>query len=151
GDVLHGAFDPDAIEKILTNLLSNAIKFTPNGGTVHVTIASEGASAKLIVGDSGPGIPPDQIPHVFERFYQVDESTSRNQPGTGIGLSLVKELVELHGGTVGVESSSQGTSFSITIPPLTDGTLAEGNGEPNAGSLVPLVTGEQSNRQEAEV
>src|SRR4029078_7887856 len=88
-DALRGAFDADAVEKILTNLLSNAIKFTPSGGAVHVALHIVGKSARLSVRDSGPGIPPDQIAHVFERFYQVDESTTRTQPGTGIGLSLV--------------------------------------------------------------
>ncbi len=125
-DALHGTFDADAIEKILTNLLSNAIKFTPSGGTVHATLSSDGASAKLVVRDSGLGIPPDQVAHVFERFYQVDESTTRTQPGTGIGLSLVKELAELHGGSVTVESGSTGTTFTATIPPraAADGTTA---------------------------
>ncbi|MEO8621885.1 MAG: ATP-binding protein, partial [bacterium] len=116
-ETLRGSFDADAIEKILTNLLSNAIKFTPNGGAVHVALSDSGGSARLVVRDSGPGIPADQIAHVFERFYQVDESASpvRSQPGTGIGLSLVKELVELHGGTIGVESGTGGTTFSATI------------------------------------
>jgi signal transduction histidine kinase/ligand-binding sensor domain-containing protein/CheY-like chemotaxis protein len=115
-DALPGGFDADAVEKILTNLLSNAIKFTPTGGTVHVALSRDRESARLSVSDSGPGIPPDQIAHVFERFYQVDESNTRAQPGTGIGLSLVKELVELHGGTITVESGSGGTTFTATIP-----------------------------------
>jgi len=116
-ETLPGAFDADAVEKILTNLLSNAIKFTASGGTVHVALSREGGSARLVVRDSGPGISPDEIVHVFERFYQVDESTTRTQPGTGIGLSLVKELVELHGGSITVESGSAGTTFTATIPP----------------------------------
>ncbi|MFL5438785.1 MAG: two-component regulator propeller domain-containing protein [Myxococcales bacterium] len=115
-DALPGTFDADAVEKILTNLLSNAIKFTPAGGTVHVGLSRDGESARLVVRDSGPGIPPDQIAHVFERFYQVDESATRTQPGTGIGLSLVKELVELHGGTIVVESGGSGTTFIATVP-----------------------------------
>ena len=127
---LRGAFDADAVEKILTNLLSNAIKFTPSGGSVHVALSSDGASARLVVRDSGPGIPPDQIAHVFERFYQVDESTTRTQPGTGIGLSLVKELVELHGGRVAVESGSDGTTFTATIP----------IGDVQAGVAIPDAT-----------
>ena len=113
---LHGAFDADAVEKILTNLLSNAIKFTPGGGEVLVALSRDGELARLLVRDSGPGIPADQIARVFERFYQVDESTTRTQPGTGIGLSLVKELVELHGGRVEVESGSVGTTFVAVIP-----------------------------------
>jgi len=146
-DTLPGAFDADAIEKIVTNLLSNAIKFTPSRGTVHVVLEKVGASARLAVRDSGPGIPPDQIVHVFERFYQVDESATRTQPGTGIGLSLVKELVELHGGTITVESGSAGTTFTATIPA---GEVPEGVAIPDdadvlgTASLVTAVTAEQS-------
>jgi signal transduction histidine kinase/AraC-like DNA-binding protein len=115
-DALRGTLDADAVEKIITNLLSNAIKFTPSGGTVHVALTHEHASARLVVTDTGPGIPPDHIPHVFERFYQVDESATRAQPGTGIGLALAKELVELHGGTIAVTSGNDGTTFAATLP-----------------------------------
>ncbi|MBC7894668.1 MAG: helix-turn-helix domain-containing protein [Cytophagaceae bacterium] len=135
-DALHGAFDADAIEKILTNLLSNAIKFTPSSGTVHVALLAEGTWARLLVRDTGPGIPADQLAHVFERFHQVDESTTRAQPGTGIGLSLVKELVELHGGTIAVESGSDGTTFSATIP-VGGGTVAPEPDAPEARDLSP--------------
>lgn len=124
--LLRGAFDADALEKILTNLLSNAIKFTPGGGAVHVALSHDHTSAKFVVRDSGPGIPPDRVIHVFERFYQVDESATRTQPGTGIGLSLVKELVELHGGTIDVVSGSDGTAFTATIP--SDGPLSQSVG-----------------------
>ena len=146
-DSLPGAFDADAIEKILTNLLSNAIKFTPNGGTVHVALGKERELARLVVRDSGPGIPPDQIVHVFERFYQVDESATRTQPGTGIGLSLVKELVELHGGTITVESGDAGTTFTATIPvgEVPEGvTLPNDADVPGTASLSTAVTAEQS-------
>jgi signal transduction histidine kinase/DNA-binding response OmpR family regulator len=146
-DALPGAFDADAVEKILTNLLSNAIKFTPSGGTVHVVLSKDAESARLLVSDSGPGIPPDQIAHVFERFYQVDESTSRTQPGTGIGLSLVKELVELHGGSVVVESGSAGTTFTATIPPRVpvDGvTVGDAVVAPDVHSLATAVTTEHA-------
>jgi signal transduction histidine kinase/ligand-binding sensor domain-containing protein/CheY-like chemotaxis protein len=115
-DALRGAFDADAVEKIVTNLVSNAIKFTPSGGSVDVALTQEGAYARLVVTDTGPGIPPEHIPHVFERFYQVDESTTRAQPGTGIGLALAKELVELHGGTIAVTSGRDGTTFAATLP-----------------------------------
>ena len=146
-DSLLGAFDADAIEKILTNLLSNAIKFTPGGGTVHVALDRDGASARLVVRDSGPGIPPDQIVHVFERFYQVDESATRTQPGTGIGLSLVKELVELHGGTITVQSASDGTAFTAVIPvgEVADGVIIPDDAAvPGTASLVTSVTAEHS-------
>jgi CheY-like chemotaxis protein len=144
-DALRGAFDAEALEKILTNLLSNAIKFTPGGGSVHVALSTDGESALLLVRDSGPGIPADQIAHVFERFYQVDESTTRTQPGTGIGLSLVKELVELHGGTIVVESGTAGTTFTATIPigvVLAGVAIPDAADVPGAQSVGTIVTTE---------
>ncbi len=144
-DALAGAFDADAVEKVLTNLLSNAIKFTPEGGAVHVALAWDGGAARLLVRDSGPGIPPDQVAHVFERFYQADESTTRTQPGTGIGLSLVRELVELHGGSVAVESGGAGTTFTARIPPgvAADGGVAAGH-LAGAPSIAAEVTAEHA-------
>ena len=140
---LRGSFDADAIEKILTNLLSNAIKFTPNRGFVQVALSDSGDAARVVVRDSGSGIPPDQIAHVFERFYQVDESTSpaRTQIGTGIGLSLVKELVELHGGTIAVESGTNGTTFTVIIPRLA--AADEGVALPDVPGTVATDTAEQ--------
>ena len=94
------------MEKILTNLLSNAFKFTPERGAVTVCIqtSSPGPAGPLeiIVGDTGIGIPEGELPHIFDRFYQVDASQTREQEGTGIGLALTKELVELHHGTISV-------------------------------------------------
>ena len=107
-------FDSDALEKVLGNLLSNAFKFTPDGGRIALHVETEGGIARVRVSDSGPGIPPEHLAHVFERFYQVDESSTRAQPGTGIGLSLAKELVELHGGTIAVESAA-GATFTVTL------------------------------------
>lgn len=117
---LRGAFDADAIEKVVTNLLSNAVKFTPDGGSVRLQMEAaqqDGAPLLLLrVIDTGPGIAPAQLPHVFERFYQVDETDARLQAGTGIGLALVRELVELHGGTISVDSDVRGTMFTMRIP-----------------------------------
>ena len=140
---LLGGFDADAVEKVLTNLLSNAIKFTPSGGTVGVALTREGESVRVAVRDSGPGIPPDQLGHVFERFYQVDESGTRTQPGTGIGLALVKELVELHGGTVRAETGEEGTTFTATIPArvVVEGVAIPGEANvPGTASLIATVT-----------
>ncbi|MFY7922290.1 MAG: ATP-binding protein [Gemmatimonas sp.] len=118
--VLKGKFDADAIEKVLTNLLSNAVKFTPNGGAVRLKIERalvDGESAVIMhVIDTGPGMPPAQLALVFERFYQVDETDARLQAGTGIGLALVKELVELHGGRISADSDPRGTMFTVKIP-----------------------------------
>jgi signal transduction histidine kinase/ligand-binding sensor domain-containing protein/DNA-binding response OmpR family regulator len=115
-------FDADKWEKILTNLLANAIKFTPRGGQVSLNVApvlagSELAGVQLELADSGIGIAPDVLPHIFDRFYQADMSGTRTYGGTGIGLSLVKELVDLLGGTLSVTSQpAVGTTFLLTLP-----------------------------------
>jgi signal transduction histidine kinase/ligand-binding sensor domain-containing protein/CheY-like chemotaxis protein/AraC-like DNA-binding protein len=110
--------DPEQLEKVLLNLLSNAVKFTGNGGIVDVSVGGEGESAALIVvRDSGVGIAAANLPHIFERFYQADSADTRRFEGTGIGLALVKELVELHGGEIGVTSTpGQGTTFTVRLP-----------------------------------
>lgn len=112
-------FEPDKIEKILYNLLSNAFKFTPEHGTIRVIIEEgtpEGGVA-IIVRDTGRGIPAEEVPYVFDRFHQVDASSTREQEGSGIGLALTKELVALHGGTIHVESEEgSGTSFFVRLP-----------------------------------
>jgi len=116
---LRGAFDPDAVEKILSNLLSNAVKFTPGGGRIVVTLGETDAGVMLRVADTGPGISAEHLPRVFERFYQTDDALTRAQPGTGIGLALVQELVLLHGGTATVSSGdlAPGAVFTVTLPP----------------------------------
>jgi signal transduction histidine kinase/ligand-binding sensor domain-containing protein/DNA-binding response OmpR family regulator len=116
---LRGAFDSDALEKIVTNLLSNAVKFTPGGGRVTLSLLENTDSTIMLrVADTGPGIPDSHLPHVFERFYQVDESLTRSETGTGIGLALVQELVTLHGGTITVSSGdlAPGAVFTVTLP-----------------------------------
>lgn len=122
-DSLYAYFDPDKLEKILANLLSNALKFTPEGGKVRVTVdeikSSEpaGSSAEICIQDTGRGISEEELPHIFDRFYQIDTSASRPNEGTGIGLALTKELVELHGGTIEVESEEGfGTTFCLRLP-----------------------------------
>ncbi|HMA25629.1 MAG TPA: ATP-binding protein, partial [Gemmatimonadaceae bacterium] len=115
---VRGAFDADALEKIVSNLLSNAVKFTPGGGCVIVTLADTGAGVMLRVADTGPGISVEHLPHVFERFYQTDDALTRAQPGTGIGLALAQELVTLHGGTITVTSGdiAPGAVFTVMLP-----------------------------------
>ncbi len=110
-------FDHDQMEKVVGNLLSNAFKFTPAGGTVQVIVRADAEAAEVQVSDTGPGIPPDDLDHIFDRFYRADERTAHRQPGTGIGLALVKELVELHGGTIHAESTvGEGTTFRVRLP-----------------------------------
>lgn len=109
--------DPDKIERIMLNLLSNAIKFTPENGTIEVNIDACENSVKVSVKDSGVGIPKDKLEVIFDRFGQVDGSFNRKCEGSGIGLSLVKNLVEMHGGTINVTSNiDEGSEFIFSIP-----------------------------------
>ncbi|GLC30743.1 sensor histidine kinase [Clostridium omnivorum] len=111
------AFDADKIERIMLNLLSNSIKFTRPGDDISVFIIDKGGSISISVKDTGIGIPEEKINSIFDRFVQVDKSLTRNQEGSGIGLSLVKSLVELHGGTIDVSSTmGEGTEFVINLP-----------------------------------
>ncbi len=113
----HG-FDADLLENAVVNLLANAFKFTPDGGTITVHLRREAdGQACIEVADTGEGIAADHLPYLFDRFYQVDGTTTRKREGAGIGLSLVKELVALHGGTITVESKvGIGTRFMIHLP-----------------------------------
>lgn len=114
--------DPEKIERIVLNLISNALKFTNPGGSIMVTLKDLGDEVKLHVKDTGIGIPEDKLGLIFERFSQVDRTLERNKDGSGIGLSLVKSLVELHGGRIDVKSKfGEGCEFIITLPAvLTD-------------------------------
>ncbi len=109
--------DIEKFDKVLYNLLSNAMKFTPAGKSITVRLKEVGGKARLQVRDEGIGIRKDQIPHLFERFRQADGSANRHYEGTGLGLSLVQELAQLHGGEVSVESVyGEGTTFTIELP-----------------------------------
>jgi len=112
--------DGDALrlQQVVGNLLSNGIKFTPAGGQVQVVMLCDGAQAELMLIDSGEGIAPELLPHVFERFRQGDSSSTRYHAGLGIGLAIVRHLVELHGGSVRAESQGvgKGTTFVVTLP-----------------------------------
>jgi signal transduction histidine kinase len=110
--------DPDRLQQVAWNLLSNAIKFTPAGGRVHVRVEREDASLLLEVQDSGQGIRADFLPYVFDRFRQQDGAATRAHGGLGLGLAIVRHLVELHGGSVGVHSAGegQGATFTVRLP-----------------------------------
>ena len=117
------AGDQVQLRRVFDNLLGNALKFTPAGGTVTVRLLSVDANLVLEVADTGIGIPADQLGRVFDRFYQVDGSTTRRYSGVGLGLALVKEIVESHGGQVMVESQpDKGSMFRVTLPVMKDDT-----------------------------
>jgi len=107
--------DPDRLQQIVWNLLSNAIKFTPEGGTVGLRVAGVESAVEIAVTDSGAGIAPDFLPHVFERFRQGDTGTRRRYGGLGLGLAIVRHLVELHGGTVTAESPGEGLGSTFRV------------------------------------
>lgn len=111
-------FDPEQIKQVMTNLISNAIKFTPSGGEVNVRLGSkENALAQITITDTGIGIPEADLPYIFDRFYQVDGSLTRQGEGTGIGLAHTQELVKLMEGNIEVESQEdKGTSFILQLP-----------------------------------
>jgi signal transduction histidine kinase len=119
-DAVIVAGDAARLRQVMTNLLDNALKFTPPSGEVTVTLQIDAGHrcAVLTVGDTGIGIPPDELPRIFDRFYQVDKSHQRRgQHGNGLGLSIVQSIVQLHAGDVAVESEpSRGTTFRVTLP-----------------------------------
>ena len=110
--------DPDRLQQVVWNLLSNAIKFTPRGGRVQATLARVTSHVEIAVSDSGLGMAPELLPHVFERFQQGDSSSTRQHGGLGIGLALVRHLTELHGGSVEARSggAGQGATFIVKLP-----------------------------------
>lgn len=119
-----GAISADSarLQQIIWNLLSNAVKFTPPGGRINVRVQRDGQNIKVTVNDTGQGIDPEFLPRVFDRFRQADSSTTRSFGGLGLGLAIVRHLVELHGGTVSADSEGvgKGATFSASFPLLTD-------------------------------
>jgi CheY-like chemotaxis protein len=109
--------DARRLQQVVWNLLSNAIKFTPRGGHARVRVEAGGGSARVTVEDDGPGIDPDFLPHVFERFRQADASSTRRHGGLGLGLAIVRHLVELHGGSAHARNGEHGGAvFQVTLP-----------------------------------
>jgi two-component system, OmpR family, phosphate regulon sensor histidine kinase PhoR len=109
--------DADQLRQVFFNLLDNALKYTPHQGTITLGALMDGPSVRVFIQDTGPGIPSEDIPRIFERFYRVDKARSRDLGGTGLGLAIVKHIVEAHGGTVAVESRvGVGSTFFFILP-----------------------------------
>ena len=132
--------DANRLQQALWNLLSNAIKFTPRGGQVRLTVqrSTDGRAAEITVVDSGQGITPEFLPHVFDRFRQADGSTTRRHGGLGIGLAIVKHLVEMHGGAVSAhsEGAGHGAAFTVALPLLTEAVTASEDGPGRARTTI---------------
>lgn len=136
-DQLEVHADRDRIKQVLLNLVGNAIQYTPQGGDVYLSLAKVGNHARIIVRDTGPGIPAEDLPHIFERFYRAEKSRTRSKSGGfGLGLSIAQWIVENHGGWIEVESKEgKGTTFAIWLPLLGEGqtTAIRSQGERPAG------------------
>jgi PAS domain S-box-containing protein len=135
--------DRNRLQQVFWNLLSNAIKFTPKGGRVHVTIERRHSHVEVAVTDNGNGIKAEFLPHVFERFRQADGTTARRHGGLGLGLSIVKQLIEMHGGEVRAQSAGegQGSTFTISLPILASRV-------PDQEASLPPFVGDSAKRVE---
>ena len=113
--------DPDRIKQLLLNLIDNAIKYTPLGGKVMLALSKANGWACVEISDTGIGIPPEDLPHIFDRFYRVDKARTRQQGGSGLGLSIAKSIAKAHGGDIRVRSKvGEGTTFTVMLPILED-------------------------------
>jgi signal transduction histidine kinase len=111
--------DPDRLRQVLWNLLTNAVKFTPSGGAVRLTVQpSAGGGVEIAVSDTGRGVSPEFLPFIFERFRQADSRAIREHGGLGLGLSIARNIVEMHGGTIHAtsEGEGRGATFSVHLP-----------------------------------
>jgi signal transduction histidine kinase len=118
-DLVPVRADPKSIEETLNNLVTNAINYSPDGGRVTVTATGRGEYIEIRVEDTGVGIPQEELPKIFDRFYRVKHPKTRQVTGTGLGLAIVKGVVEAHQGTIDVESvPDQGTTFRILLPAI---------------------------------
>jgi chemotaxis methyl-accepting protein methylase/signal transduction histidine kinase/chemotaxis response regulator CheB len=138
--------DPARLQQIASNLLTNAIKFTPTSGQVTVALEAVAGRARLTVSDTGTGIDPAFLPHVFNRFSQADSSSTRTFGGLGLGLAIVRHLVEAHGGTVTAQSPGvgKGATFSVTLPLMPASRLELDGDDPSVSSSPLLETGERA-------
>ena len=156
--------DADRLQQIVWNLLTNAVKFTPKGGRIQVKVQRVDSHVEIVVSDSGVGISKEFLPYVFDRFRQADASTTRIHGGLGLGLSIVHQLVDLHGGTVSVYSDGegQGATFTISLPfvgvvnnqeeteaaPTTSDEIVPFEGLPSLAGLKVLVVDDEADTRE---
>ncbi|NEU77155.1 response regulator [Hassallia byssoidea VB512170] len=133
--------DFNRLHQVIGNLLSNAVKFTPSGGQIEVSLRQNGSCVQINVSDTGKGISPDFLPHVFEYFQQADSSTTRQFGGLGLGLAIVRNLVDLHGGSVTVESPGEdkGATFSVKLPLVPASLVLPENSSTKSSTLPNLV------------
>jgi signal transduction histidine kinase len=109
--------DKSKLRQVIYNLLDNAIKYTQDGGKIGISVTRLGRDIVLTVSDDGPGVKPEHLPHVFDRFYRIDKARSRDSGGTGLGLSIVRQIVLLHGGSIrAVSEEGKGSSFIVELP-----------------------------------
>lgn len=122
--------DPDRLKQLFINLIGNAIKYTPEGGEIRLSLSKSELWARVVISDSGVGIPEKDLPHIFDRFYRVDKARSRAQGGSGLGLAIAKSIVEAHGGDIYVTSEvGKGTTFAVALPVLQEEKTAEPSAE----------------------
>ena len=156
--------DADRLQQIVWNLLTNAVKFTPKGGRIQVQLQRVNSHVEIVVSDSGIGISKDFLPHVFDRFRQADASSTRIHGGLGLGLSIVRQLVDLHGGTISVQSEGEGkgATFTISLPfvgvvtdhetepvqPIHNEELTSLEGLPSLQGLKVLVVDDEADTRE---
>jgi signal transduction histidine kinase len=137
------SIDRDRIRQVLMNLLTNAHEYCPEGAAIQVTATGEGAGVQLSVSDDGPGMAPDQLEHIFERFTRGDAGLTQHVGGTGLGLAISKSLVELHGGAIGAQSApGQGSTFRIWLPAT--GAAAVGEAQPPNAAPLPVQHPEEA-------
>jgi CheY-like chemotaxis protein len=155
--------DPDRLQQMVWNLATNAIKFTPKGGRVEVRLQRVASEIHLTISDSGQGIAPDFLPHVFDRFRQADGGTTRRHGGLGLGLALVRHLAEAHGGTIQVASEGEGKGATFLVrlpvrsvrvvsspvsPAVADGTAHAGPPQGSLAGITVLVVDDEADARE---